>query len=145
MKASGDAAAMPQGDVRLLRLLRPAAPRRCERFAHPRTEQEAAFKAELRCLRAEGNSCKAGVSKAGLSRKALIFQCTTTPVTISRQGHVICITTVINRADSISRLEENIPWSPQKKHPPYPCHLTQAVKVTPVLGLQWHKVPAPAS
>lgn len=136
---------MPWGDVRLLWLLRPAAPCWSKQRAHPWMEQKAAFNAELCYLWAEGNSCKTGVSKAALSRKALIFQHTAPLVTISRQGQVICITTVINCASNISRQEENIPLSPKNKRPPCPRHLARAVKVTRILGLRWHKIPAPAS
>lgn len=138
-------AAVPRGDARLLRLLRPAAPHWCKQFAHPWTEQKAPFNVEPRYLRAEGNSCKTGVSKAVFSQKLLIFQCTTMPVTIARQGHVICIATVINCPGNISRREENIPLRPKNQRPPYPCHLARAVKVTRILGLQRHQVPVPTS
>lgn len=82
--------------------------------------------------------------KLWFPKQALIFQCTTLLVTISRQGHAVCITTVRNCIGNISRWEEKILLNPKNKHPPYPCHLTQVVKVTGILGLQWHEVPIPA-
>lgn len=144
-KTSSNAAAVPWGGVWLLQLLHPAALRWCLWFAHPWPERKAAFNTELHCLWAEGNNCKTGVSKAALSWKALIFQHTTLPVTISRQGHVIYISMVVNCTNNISRQEENIPLSPKYKCPLYPCQLAWAVKVTCVLGPPQHKVPTPTS
>lgn len=82
--------------------------------------------------------------KLWFPKQALIFQCTTLLVTISRQGHAICTTTVRNCIGNILRREEKILLDPKNKLPPDPCHLTQVMKVTGVLGLQWHEVPTPA-
>lgn len=84
---------------------------------------------------------KQASAKLWFPKQALIFQCTTLLVTISRQGHAICITTVRICIGNISRWEGKILLNLNNKHPPYPCHLTQVVKVTGILGLQWHEVP----
>lgn len=81
--------------------------------------------------------------KPWFPEQALIFQCTTLLVTISRQEHAICINTVRNCTGNISRREEKILLSPKNKHPPYPWHLAKVVKITGILGLQ-DEVPAPA-
>lgn len=111
-------------------------------FAHAWTVQKAAFNAELHNPQAKGKSSKTGIRKTWFPEQAFIFQCTTLLVTISRQGQAICITTVTNCISNISRWEEKILLNLKNKHPPYPWHLSQVVRVTGILGLQWHEVPA---
>lgn len=113
-------------------------------FAHLWTVQKAHLLQNCTTYKLRERAVKQASVKLWFPEQALIFQCTTLLVTISRQGHAICTTTVRNCIGNISRQEEKILLNPKNKHLPDPCHLTQVVKVTGVLGLQWYEVPFPA-
>lgn len=128
INTSSDAAAVPRGDVWLLWL-----PPSCSLHIPGLSKRQHLMQNYAVYGLKEIASKQASV-KLCFPWKTLVFQCIAPAVTISRQGHVICITTVINCASDIKTRGKHL-WVPETSIYPAPHHLTWALKVLPILGL----------